>query len=241
MTHRIQASVLSACRSLMSSAVDPSWLSQWQTLDERVSSYIEQQIRLSWTESNATHALAEWIDGPFFLGSSMPIREANWFLFPNRADAFFCNRGLSGIDGNIATAVGVAEGLQRPLVVLLGDLTALHDLNSLSLLQTASQPVKLVISNNGGGGIFSHLAVAKDPRFEELFAFEHALSFEHVARMFSLPYEAVRSEEELVQAMQRPGTVLVELFTSRKENILFHKNLLASLAQKQNYDKLLLQ
>ncbi len=200
---------------------DPSWLKRWKELDFEFDAFD------SFTESSAIRSLSHvpLHNHALFLGASMPIREAEWFLFPQQAIGFFSNRGLSGIDGNIATAAGLAAGLNSPVLAIVGDLTALHDLNALSLIKQSKQPITLIISNNQGGGIFSHLSVAKDPRFEELFAFEHHIDFKHAAALFDLPYTRVQSLQELASAFQPTRSNIVELVNSRTENIAFHKHL----------------
>ena len=62
------------------------------------------------------------------------------------------NRGASGIDGLIASAAGYARGLDKPVTLMIGDLAALHDLNSLGMLRDLPVPLIIVLLNNGGGG-----------------------------------------------------------------------------------------
>lgn len=72
------------------------------------------------------------------------------------------NRGASGIDGVVSTAAGFAEGLSRPVTLLIGDLSFLHDINGLNLLRSGESrpPLTIVLVNNAGGGIFSFLPIA---------------------------------------------------------------------------------
>lgn len=72
------------------------------------------------------------------------------------------NRGASGIDGVLSTAAGFAAGLKRPVTLVVGDLSFLHDVNGLSLLRGGEMapPLTVVLVNNKGGGIFSFLPVA---------------------------------------------------------------------------------
>ena len=224
-TGRIHASVdaVSFCAD-----TSPSWLSTWQELDRETGEMLDE-VETPFTETAlmkqiGTADLADW---GIFLGNSMPIREAEWFLFPEKAKGFFANRGLSGIDGNIASIAGLSVGLQSPILGIVGDLTALHDLNSLSLL--SDLPVVLVVSNNDGCGIFSHLAVANDPQFEALWGYSHGLTFEAAAKMFGLEYASAESEESLdlslTRALKERRGALLEVKTSRTENIAFHKRL----------------
>jgi 2-succinyl-5-enolpyruvyl-6-hydroxy-3-cyclohexene-1-carboxylate synthase len=221
-TERIMAPVPDAAASFHV-APDPTWLQVWKALNHL------PPIDPSFTETSAMRTLSQLPlqDWALFLGNSMPIREADWFLFPKACNAFFANRGLSGIDGNIATMHGLTLGLNGPVLGILGDVTTLHDLNSLALLRTSPHPIILLISNNNGCGIFSHLSVAPDPHFETLFGFPHDLQFEEAARMFQLPYAAVDTNQRLEAAMRtalsEKKSWVIEMHTCRKNNHAQHK------------------
>lgn len=156
-----------------------------------------------------------------FLGNSMPVRLADSFAMPVHPDvAMAANRGASGIDGNIATAAGMALASGRPTVALVGDLTALHDMNSLALLRQIDSPFVLVILNNDGGGIFHHLPIAQyEEHFEECFGTPHGLSFPAVATMFNMPYRRPATLGEfsaaLDEALLSSCATLVEISTDR--------------------------
>src|SRR5690606_30760178 len=107
-----------------------------------------------------------------FFANSMPVRNADLFFFPKHPPKeMFFHRVLSGIHGNIATCVGISRAIQTPLIAVLGDLTALHDLNSFAFAKKNPFPISFFISNNQGGGIFSHLPIARMKHsFETFFA-----------------------------------------------------------------------
>lgn len=164
----------------------------------------------------------------FFVGNSMPIRDVNNFLFPEKPlGAVFTNRGLSGIDGNIATALGIAKGTERPTLALIGDLTFLHDLNSLALLKNSLYPLIVLVINNGGAGIFSFLPIGeKKEVLEEYVAAAHTLRFEEAARLFGLPYYHPKTQEEwqktFTLCLDRSQSCIIELTTNRAENKALH-------------------
>ncbi len=164
-----------------------------------------------------------------FVSNSMPVRDADMFIFPDEGNVLvMANRGVSGIDGNIATAVGAATALKQPLVALLGDMASLHDLNSLALVKQSPVPIFLVIINNNGGGIFSFLPVAeKKAALDSLFATEHSYSFKAAAELFSLPFFSSSSIEELKTAWQQAqgASCIIECKTVRADNVLHHKTL----------------
>lgn len=113
-------------------------------------------------------------DDDLVLGASSIIRAADLAPIQARPPRVFANRGLSGIDGTISTATGMALASGRPTTVLLGDLTAQHDLGA--LVRPPSEPwprLRVVVADDGGGSIFAGL---------EQGAPEYAESFERVFR-----------------------------------------------------------
>ena len=202
----------------------PVWLPLWKELDLQKKAHLEACFseKHSFTEPDLMRAIGKQLpeDWALFIANSMPIRDAEHFLFPQKASGFFANRGLSGIDGQIATAVGIAESLSKPLCAIIGDQSCLHDLNSLSLLHRLKTPFQLIISNNFGGGIFSHLSVAHDHHFELLFGNQHQYHFEKAAEMFQIPYRRVEETESLGQIFF-PTSSILEVCTSRQENKRF--------------------
>jgi len=112
------------------------------------------------SEVSVVRELSKWIptDACVFLGNSLPIREWNLAADCKTAHAHcHANRGANGIDGEIATFLGLSEGAEESWG-LFGDLTALYDLNAPALLdQLSSGKRRIVILNNGGGKIFSRL------------------------------------------------------------------------------------
>ena len=122
-TSRVQSDIEPFCENFEANA-DSGWLEQWQALDRELGHLIEEQFQSPFTEAHAFRSLPE--ERPLYLGASMPIRDADHFFFPKKGRGFFSNRGLSGIDGNIATACGLARGIDSPLVAFIGDQAALH-------------------------------------------------------------------------------------------------------------------
>jgi 2-succinyl-5-enolpyruvyl-6-hydroxy-3-cyclohexene-1-carboxylate synthase len=242
-THRLHVSSM-LCARLLSDAVrsdpDPFWVPYWKDADKCIESELgsffsehseitEPGIIRSIGKHSSNHGIA------LFLANSMPIRDADKFFPPSSFPGpVFGNRGVSGIDGNIATAVGIAQGMQRPLIALLGDLAFLHDMNSLALLRSAEHPVCLIIVNNGGGGLFSFLPVyEKKETFERFFAGSHAFTFSDAASLFRIPYAQPQSVYDidtlLTDFSQNRQSILIEVFTDRTENLKLHQMIAASI------------
>ena len=92
----------------------------------------------------------------------MPIRDQEAFLpglRPPRC-CFLANRGANGIDGLISSGIGAALATGRPTWIVTGDLGLFHDMNALATLRHADVPVRIVVVNNDGGGIFEFLPQA---------------------------------------------------------------------------------
>ena len=224
LSSRILSDIAPFCETF-EGKTDPSWLLAWQELDAAINEVVEEKFQSNspFTEAHAMRKLSEALpsNAACFFGNGMPIRDADHFLFPPHGRGFFGNRGLSGIDGNIATAAGISDGLDAPLIAFIGDQTALHDLNSLPLLKKTKHPVTLIVSNNFGSGIFSHLPISKWPKFETFMAATHKWRFKDAARMFDLPYLPF-------DQISFETSALIELNTSREENFRFQKELIAA-------------
>lgn len=145
-------------------------------------------------------------NGRLIMGNSLPIRHLDQFGQPhNRPLSVFANRGASGIDGNVSTALGIAsQNPDTPTVLIIGDITFYHDLNGLlAVQQHRLNNITIVLLNNNGGGIFNRLPVSQiEPPFTELFITPHNLHFEPVIRMYGLDYEQATTRDSFLSAFQ---------------------------------------
>jgi 2-succinyl-5-enolpyruvyl-6-hydroxy-3-cyclohexene-1-carboxylate synthase len=126
----------------------------------------------------------------------------------------------------------MAHELNSPVTAFLGDLSALHDLNALNMLR--DRKVILVIVNNDGGGIFSFLPIARHPQvFEQDFGTPHGLAFRQAAGMFSLPHASPATPDEFravyAEALDRDGSTIIELVTSRGQLVADHERVFSHL------------
>ena len=133
--------------------------------------------------------------------NSSPIRYAQ--LFAKAGASSYCNRGTSGIEGSISTAVGASVASETPTMIVTGDLSFFYDSNAL-WNQYIPPNFRLILVNNGGGGIFRILPNAKaTPGFETYFETKHRRTAKWMAKQYGLSYKRVRSGLALKLALGR--------------------------------------
>jgi 2-succinyl-5-enolpyruvyl-6-hydroxy-3-cyclohexene-1-carboxylate synthase len=161
-----------------------------------------------------------------YTSSSMPIRDQESFLAPGPADVLLlCNRGANGIDGLISSGIGAAHASRRPTTIVTGDLGLLHDIGALAALRDVTSPVRIVVIDNGGGGIFHFLPQQQSldaDEFEALLGTPRGVSVERAAALFDLPYRRLESLADLPGALAA-GTALIEVRTDRATNVAAHR------------------
>jgi len=163
-----------------------------------------------------------------YTASSMPIRDQEAFLPSTGADAtFLCNRGTNGIDGLISSGIGAAHATGRPTTIVTGDLGLLHDLGSLAALRDVSTPVRIVVIDNDGGGIFHFLPQEQaldEAEFEALLGTPRGVDVAKAAALFDLPHRRLESLADLPDALAA-GTGLIEVKTNRGANLELHRRI----------------
>jgi 2-succinyl-5-enolpyruvyl-6-hydroxy-3-cyclohexene-1-carboxylate synthase len=245
-TDRIESDLPYVCQALGERLPDyppTEWVEKLSKtshlLDLKIDQFLDSQTDLNEPEIARTISQLIPADHGLWVGNSMPIRDLDMYGASNsQTHRIGTNRGTSGIEGAIAAASGFAVGLQSPVTAIVGDLSSLHDLNSLGILTGINQPVILVIINNDGGGIFSFLPIAQTTDvFNTYFGTPHGLDFRHVAAMFKLDYYQPRSRGELIdnyqQAIDGDRSAVIEVKTSREQNREFHQHLQNFLRDRQ--------
>jgi 2-succinyl-5-enolpyruvyl-6-hydroxy-3-cyclohexene-1-carboxylate synthase len=168
-----------------------------------------------------------------YTASSMPIRDQEAFLPSADADVIFlCNRGANGIDGLVSSGIGAAHASGRPTTIVTGDLGLLHDVGGLAALRDVSTPVRVLVIDNDGGGIFHFLpqaeALAGDD-FEALLGTPRGVDVARAAALFDLPHRRLESLDELPDALAA-GTGLIEVKIDRDVNVDLHRRLYKRVA-----------
>jgi 2-succinyl-5-enolpyruvyl-6-hydroxy-3-cyclohexene-1-carboxylate synthase len=203
------------------------WLRSWRTAEAAARQALDAVLDDSGlSEPRLARDLADILpnNALLFAGSSMPIRDLDQAMRPRRGLRLMANRGASGIDGLVSTAVGSALAHNGPSYALLGDLTLLHDQNGLILGPREPRPdLCVVVVNNDGGGIFSLLPQAGLPdSFERVFGTPHGVDLSYVAAATGTPYTFLSSMEDLPKAIRGEGLRIVEARTDREENARVH-------------------
>lgn len=208
-----------------------SWLNFWEDLNSSIEIYLNAKSTelASITEPFFMRSLLEQSNSQdlFFIASSRPIRDALSFGSAHPLK-IYSNRGVSGIDGNLATAFGLSQAHDQPISVVIGDTACLYDLNSLAMAHELQHSPTIWVVNNAGGGIFSFLPIAKDKKImKRYFQAEHAYTFEKIAKQFDLEYFQPQTKQELfdIQKTKKIKPTLIEIRTEIEENVSLHKKM----------------
>jgi 2-succinyl-5-enolpyruvyl-6-hydroxy-3-cyclohexene-1-carboxylate synthase len=201
------------------------WADAWQSAGRRMSAAVTPRIAASWPSGPAVaqrllQALGE--DDVLVLGSSNAARDADRAGVADRQLLVTGSRGLAGIDGTNATAVGIALADHgRRVVALMGDLTFLHDVNGLLIGPGEPRPdLTLVVVNDDGGGIFGTLEYGEPERagdFERVFGTPTGADLQALCAAYSVGFERVAQPDDLgsVLATSHQGIRVVEVTVPR--------------------------
>ena len=170
-------------------------------------------------EGAVLHAVAERLPAPAtcFVSNSMPVRDLDRFGAPRTGDiSVLGNRGVSGIDGIVSSALGAGSVADEPLVLVLGDLAYYHDMNGLLALRRCGVDATIVLIDNDGGGIFHKLPIEQfEPPFTEQFKTPHGLDFEPTGELYEFSFERAGDRTEFCEALEdsvgRDGTQLLSV------------------------------
>ena len=206
----------------------PEWLAEWTGAGRAATAAIDMVLdeATELTEPRVARDLIASLPGDALLSvsSSMPIRDLDLTMRPRDGVRVLANRGVSGIDGFVSTAVGAASGHHGPAWALAGDLSLLHDING--LLADPAPDLTLVVVNNDGGGIFSLLPqAADDHRFERIFGTPHGADLAQVVTGYGGNHKALRCVQDFTDALAvaPKGVRVLEIRTDRRENARLHQ------------------
>jgi 2-succinyl-5-enolpyruvyl-6-hydroxy-3-cyclohexene-1-carboxylate synthase len=214
---------------------DEAWSQAWLAAGSAAQRVIDTELaELPGPTEPGVHSLLGelYADGELvYTASSMPIRDQEAFLRPGSCDAIFlANRGANGIDGLISSGVGAAAASAQPAWIVTGDLGLYHDMNGLAILRDVTPPVRIVVLNNDGGGIFELLPQAAQvsrQEFEALFGTPLGLDPDRIARLYDIPYVRISDLDDL-RALDVSGTTLIEIPVDRRADAELRRRLAAT-------------
>lgn len=202
------------------------WIEWWSVADAAVRAALDSKLGGSFTEPAVAAVTGRLAADTLVVASSMPIRDVESYAFA--VPPVVANRGASGIDGLVSTALGVAGGSGRT-AALTGDLSLLHDSNG--FICRPRPPCAFVVVDNGGGGIFSFLPQARHSGddFERLFGTPPARSLELLAEFHHLQHHRVEDAGSLTAAVEgaweAAESALVVVESDREANVAEHQRL----------------
>jgi 2-succinyl-5-enolpyruvyl-6-hydroxy-3-cyclohexene-1-carboxylate synthase len=159
------------------------------------------------------------VNSSIMLSNSLPVRDFDyWASCSSKKLKIYNNRGASGIDGIISTALGIASAKREPVFLITGDLAYYYDLNALLTAEKYSIPLIIILINNNGGGIFNSLPVSRYPDFlRKYFITPHKLNFEKLTKAFGVDYSKVKNwsdfKDLLQRAVSKKETSVIEIQT----------------------------
>jgi len=208
---------------------DPAWLAAWREADASVSRQLDAVIdEAGFTAYHVAGAVSRALPpgGHLVVGASNPIRDLD--LMATAYDVgsrrkVIANRGLSGIDGTVSTAIGasLARKAESRNLALMGDVTFLHDATGLVIGPDEPRPdLTIVVANDDGGSIFATLEQGADEyahAYERLFGTPHHVDLAALCQATGTPHWRVDSVAELDHALASPngGIEVVEAVVDR--------------------------
>jgi 2-succinyl-5-enolpyruvyl-6-hydroxy-3-cyclohexene-1-carboxylate synthase len=180
---------------------DEAYLGKWLKAENQMKRQFARLFENLTTFSDLTvvRYLLNYIPSPaqLHVANSMPVRYVTMLGIDREGIGIYANRGTSGIDGCVSTAVGAAMISHVPVYLLVGDVAFLYDRNGLLLSELPSN-LKIILLNNAGGTIFRLIdGPATQPELESYFETRHGYTAQRTAADSGIRYCVVETEEEL--------------------------------------------
>lgn len=210
--------------------IDSSWKQSWDHHQRTVMSRLTQVLKNInvLRDGDVYSVLSEELhdDEILFVSNSFPARDVDSFGDIHlKSRKIFMNRGASGIDGIISTALGVALSTNSRVTLIIGDLAFAHDLSALIPLKNLRETqLRIVVINNNGGGIFEMLPISGSQHFDRYFRTSQSIDACALAKAAGLPATKVNTAEELKAALKHQTELqVIECITDQKESMLQRK------------------
>lgn len=213
--------------------VGDDWLRQWQRKNDIAKNIVTTITSETLTEGETVRYVLQVIPkaSRLFIGNSMAVRDLDTFFTVTEKRIYVhANRGVSGIDGIVSTALGVAAATDQHVTLIIGDLAFYHDLNGLLVATQYNLNMTIILINNDGGGIFSFLPQANEKKhFEKLFGTPLQIDFKHSVKMYKGKYFLAENKKQFISHLKRgyetKGLHVIEVQTNREQNVKWHRQL----------------
>lgn len=163
------------------------------------------------------------------ISNSIPIRDLDFFASSlNKNINVFQNRGASGIDGVVSTALGICAQSKEPTYLVIGDLSFYYDINSLLIAKQYKIPLIIVLINNNGGSIFRFLPISDYKNvFDKYFLTPTNLDFSKLALAFDSGYKELRNYKDVLNHIKvsnvRKTTAVYEIKTNSEYSLVIRQ------------------
>ena len=209
----------------------------WMMADHVAAGVITECLGSSLTEPAVANTVADSARAGQIIvaSSSMPIRDLEWYSRMGKGVTVLSNRGANGIDGVLATAIGAASTTTKTVHVLIGDVAFLHDSSSLTALKMREVNMRIVVTDNDGGAIFSFLAQKQtltSERYEQLFGTPHGTDLIKLAKAHGLKSVVVNTRDSLKRALAGRGVKVIVVKTNRDSNLEEHNRINSAVSQR---------
>ena len=215
---------------------ESNWLNLLLSFEKTIESFMLSETEYS--EASIVRVCQESLsdDDQLIIGNSMPIRDIDMFTSVTKIQLdTYANRGASGIDGVISTALGIsATNNNRRSLLIIGDLSLYHDMNGLLASQHGIN-LTIVVINNNGGGIFSFLPIADAgiKTFKKYWTTDTGLDLKKVSELYQCQYYKTDNLEELrvtiKESFKKKGVQIIEIKTNIEDNVQAHSNFIKKI------------
>jgi len=217
--------------------VNKTWRNLWKKNGSLVHAVVTKILTEN-TKMSGLHVVSSLVkklpkQSHLHVASSLAARDLELVLNPEQKSPFTngdvsvsMNRGVNGIDGVVATAIGTALVSDAPTYALLGDIAALHDLNSFVIPTLEKNPnITFIICDNNGGGIFNTLEQAEVENFDRVFGTPTKIDLSEVLKTLQAKVKIIKKIADLEKNLDTPNgiKVLIVPIESREEEAELRK------------------
>jgi 2-succinyl-5-enolpyruvyl-6-hydroxy-3-cyclohexene-1-carboxylate synthase len=214
-----------------------SWNEKWKSLESKTKNFISTISIPKESEINLIQTAVSKMDegDNLFIGNSMPIRIFDQFSGKLKNPLnIYANRGASGIDGIISSALGMAYNSISKNYLIIGDVSFFHDTNGFHILNNESIDLTVIVINNNGGQIFKRLPYAKKPisKFEQFWITPPKTKIKDLANLYKLDYSLLTVNEykhSIASISNLPGVKIIEIIVDSSADIKVTEEIKTSL------------